>query len=83
MRKTEILEQALIQRNNEIEEYQINIDNYTLAIEKINKEYTGSTSLDQAMIQFRDQLASLLESSIIEQRKAMIIQDVIQKQLGG
>ncbi len=82
MNKTEILRSAIEQRTQEILEYQINIDNYTLAIEKINKEYTGNTNIDQAMIQFRDQLASLLESSIIEQRKAMIIQDVIQKQLG-
>jgi len=82
MNKQEILTQALNQRHQEILEYQINIDNYTLAIEKINKEHIGESPIDEAMMEFKAQLEGLLQSSLIEQRKAMIIRDVIQDQLG-
>lgn len=83
MKREEILNQAYTQRNSEIEEYQINIDNYALAIKKIEAEFTGGTPLGDAMLEFKTQLEQLLQSSIIEQRKVMIIRDVVQDQLGG
>jgi hypothetical protein len=77
MTRTEILQSALTARDQEIMEYQINIDNYSRAIAKINAEYAGNP----AMQQFRDQLQANLDSSITEQLKAQIIRDVVADQL--
>ena len=77
MKKLETLQSALDARNNEFVEYQINIDNYTRAIDKINAEHQNNP----AMIEFRDRLADMLESHKIEQLKSMIIRDVIADQL--
>ena len=77
MKKLESLQSALDARNNEFVEYQINIDNYTRAIDKINAEHQNNS----AMIEFRDCLAHMLESHKIEQLKSMIIRDVIADQL--
>lgn len=81
MTKYEILTEALSARKDEILGYQINIDNYRLAIEKIDREHGGTSPLDIAMKEFRQQLDGLLQSSLIEQRKAKIIHDVIEQQL--
>lgn len=81
MTKSEILTEALSARKDEILGYQINIDNYRLAMEKIDREHGGTTELDAAMREFRQQLDGLLQSSLIEQRKAQIIHDVIEMQL--
>ena len=81
MTKSEILTEALNARKDEILGYQINIDNYRLAMEKIDREHGGATTLDAAMREFRQQLDGLLQSSLIEQRKAQIIHDVIEQQL--
>jgi len=77
MQKIDTLKSALIAREEEILGYQINIDNYTLAIEKINKEYSDNP----AIVEFRDRLSELLESHKTEQLKAIIIRDVIADQL--
>jgi len=77
MKKLESLQSALDARNNEFVEYQINIDNYTRAIDKINAEHQNNP----AMIEFRDRLTAMLESHKIEQLKSMIIRDVIADQL--
>jgi hypothetical protein len=77
MTKTETLQSALAGREDEILGYQINIDNYVRAIEKINAEHADNP----AMIEFRDKLADLLQSSRTEQLKAIIIRDVIADQL--
>lgn len=77
MTRIEILQSALIARDQEIMEYQINIDNYTRAITKINAEHLNNP----AMQQFRDQLQTNLDSSLTEQLKAKIIRDVIADQL--
>lgn len=82
MSKIDILTQAFEHRNQEILEYQINIDNYTLAIAKISKEYTGASPIDVAMIEFRSHLENMLQTSLIEQRKSIIIRDVVKEQLG-
>lgn len=77
MNKLERLQSALEMREDEILSYQINIDNYKLAIVKINAEYSDNP----AMIEFRDRLADLLSTNETEQLKAIIIRDVIADQL--
>ena len=77
MEKREILQSALDSRNDEFLGYQININNYTRAIDKINAEHQDNP----AMIEFRDRLTDMLESHKIEQLKSMIIRDVIADQL--
>lgn len=77
MNKLETLQSALEARHDEILGYQINIDNYARAIDKINAEHTDNP----AMIEFRDRLADMLESHKTEQLKAIIIRDVIADQL--
>lgn len=77
MNRLETLKSALSARNDEVESYQVNIDNYVRAIEKINAQY--SENID--MLQFRDQLADLLNSSRREQLKAIVIRDVIAEQV--
>lgn len=75
MNKQEILATALQARDEEVFGYQINIDNYTLAIEHID------TSGDADLIPFKEQLQNLLKSEILEQKKAKVIRDVIAMQL--
>jgi hypothetical protein len=77
MSKLKTLQSALECRNEEIENYQINIDNYIRAIDKINDKYTSNS----AIIEFKDHLTNLLASHKIEQLKAIIIRDVIADQL--
>ena len=77
MNKLEILKQALTARHAEVDEYQINIDNYTRAIAKIEAEHADNPD----MLEFRDKLAGLLKSSKTEQLKAIIILDVIAEQV--
>ena len=77
MNKLETLQSALVARNDEIDEYQINIDNYARAIDKINEQHAD----DPAIIEFRDRLADMLASNKTEQLKAIIIRDVIADQL--
>ena len=77
MSKLQTLQSALTPRNDEILDYQINIDNYTRAIAKINAEHSDNL----AMIEFRDRLADMVESHKTEQLKAIIIRDVIADQL--
>jgi hypothetical protein len=73
MDKLSMLTDAKKHREDEVLEYQINIDNYRLAIEK--------AAQDPDMVEFKAQLESLLTSSIIEQKKAKIMLDVITDQL--
>jgi hypothetical protein len=79
MNKNEILTTALAHREAEVFQHQINIDNYTLAIAEIDTNYVN----DAAMLEFRTRLVDLLASSIIEQRKEIIMRDVMAKQLEG
>jgi muramoyltetrapeptide carboxypeptidase LdcA involved in peptidoglycan recycling len=69
----EILKSALEARAKEVTEYQVNITNFTLAIERVGD--------DPDLREFKVNLEGLLESSILEQRKAKIMLDVIQSQL--
>lgn len=77
MSKIDTLKSALSGRNDEIEEYQINIDNYTRAIKKIDAEHADNP----AMVDFREKLANMLEAHKIEQLKSIIIRDVIADQI--
>lgn len=70
----EILTSALEGRERELIEYQVNIDNYRLALTKIADD-------DEELLPFREQLQNLLSSSLLEQRKSQIIRDVIAEQL--
>ena len=70
--RKEILATALDARIKEVTEYQVNIDNYRLAIEKIGN--------DEELRPFKQQIQTLLASSLLEQRKAQIMLDVIRNQ---
>lgn len=73
--RKEILAAALDAREQEVMHYQINIDNYRLAIAEIDRRN------DSDLVEFRKQLEELLSSSIREQKKAQIMLDVIASQL--
>jgi hypothetical protein len=80
MNKHEILEEALVAREQEIMGYQINIDNYTLALEEISKL---SVEEKAELSGFADQLRTLLSSEKLEQKKAKIMFAVLQRQLNA
>jgi hypothetical protein len=80
MNKHEILEEALVAREQEIMGYQINIDNYTIALEEISKL---SVEEKAELSGFADQLRTLLSSEKLEQKKAKIMFAVIQRQLNA
>jgi hypothetical protein len=71
--KKEVLNRSIEGRVREIEDYQINIDNFRLAIEKIGD--------DAEMADFKKHLEELLKSNTYEQRKAKIMLEVAQDQL--
>ena len=71
--KQEILRDALKARIEEVLTYQINIDNYTRAIEKAKN--------DPELGEFVERLRELLSSSLLEQKKSQIILEVIQEQI--
>jgi muramoyltetrapeptide carboxypeptidase LdcA involved in peptidoglycan recycling len=71
--RNEILTSALDARIKEVTEYQVNIDNFRLAIERIGN--------DPELQEFKQRLQDLLASSVLEQRKAKIMLDVVQSQL--
>ena len=71
--KKEILTSALDARVKEVTEYQVNIDNYQLALERIGD--------DPDLQQFKEQIKGLLQSSVLEQKKAKIMLDVIKSEL--
>lgn len=74
MTKEEMLRSALTAREEEVLHYQINIDNYQRAIVKAKQ--------DPELADFVIKLEELLSSSRLEQKKAVIIRDVICEQLG-
>lgn len=76
--REEILQSALDARVQEVMHYQINIDNYTIALEEISK-----LSADERaeLSKFSDQLRELLTSEKLEQKKAKIMLAVLKQQL--
>lgn len=79
----ETLEEAIAARNAEIENYEINIRNYEIAIQQIADEHLGTDELDEAMREFSARLRSMLATSKVEQRKAELIRSALQVQLAS
>ena len=77
--RMDILFAAAQGRRAEVLNYQINIDNFRLAIQKIEAEHADKPE----MLEFADHLRGLLSSSLTEQLKERIILEVIEQQLEG
>lgn len=75
MTKQETLKVNHQARVEEVLNYQINIDNFRLALEEVERRN------DPDLAGFKTQLQELLASSILEQKKAQIMLDVIASQL--
>jgi hypothetical protein len=76
--REEILQMSLDGRVQEVMHYQINIDNYTIALNEIAK----LSPEDQAELsEFASQLRTLLASEKLEQKKANIMLAVIRQQV--
>lgn len=80
MTKLEVLQQALTVRQEEVEAYQINIDNYTMAIDVIDAMLPAERAANEA---FRKQLVDLLGSERREQGKAKIMLTVLEQQVAA
>lgn len=77
--REEILTDSLEARDQEVMYYQINIDNYTLALEIIDNLPAEER---RELSAFADQLSTLLASEKLEQKKAKVMQAVVKQQLG-
>lgn len=77
MNKLSILSPALEGRDQELLTYQINIDNYRLAIAKITSDHADNDDL----LAFRDELQARLDEELRQQDRARIIRDVIAEQV--
>jgi len=77
--REEILASSLDARIQEVMHYQINIDNYAIALEEI-----GNLPPDERaeLSAFTNQLRELLTSEKLEQKKAQIMLNVIKRQVG-
>jgi hypothetical protein len=76
--REEILQMSLDARIQEVMHYQINIDNYVIALGEIAK----LSPEDQAELsEFAGQLRTLLASEKLEQKKANIMLAVIRQQV--
>jgi len=76
--REEILKASLDARIQEVMHYQINIDNYRIALEEISK----MSDDDRAMLSgFSDRLRTLMASETLEQKKAQVMLTVLQKQM--
>ena len=78
MTREEILATSLTAREQEVMHYQINIDNYTIALDEISKMPTDERA---EMATFANQLSELLASEKLEQKKAKIMLAVVQRQI--
>lgn len=79
MTREEILAGAVHAREQEVMHYQINIDNYALALEEIAALPTDERT---ELSGFASQLRDLLASEKLEQKKAKIMLSVVKKQVG-
>ena len=77
--REEILRINYDARIQEVMHYQINIDNYTLALANIAAMAADERS---ELLVFADQLTGLLASERMEQKKAKVMLAVLQQQLG-
>ena len=71
MSKKEALQQLKEARVEEVAYYQLNIDNYRLALNLLNERQ------DPDLVDFEAQLKELLRTSLIEQKKAQTMLDVV------
>ena len=78
MSREQILKDSLPAREAEVMHYQINIDNYTIALDEISKLPDDERA---ELSGFAEQLAGLLASERLEQKKAKIMLAVIKRQL--
>jgi hypothetical protein len=78
MTREEILATSFAARVQEVMHYQINIDNYTIALDEISKMLPDERA---EMATFANQLSELLASEKLEQKKAKIMLAVIQRQI--
>ena len=76
--REEILAMSLEGRVQEVMNYQINIDNYALALEEIANLPPDERN---ELSKFAEQLRTLLTSERLEQKKAKIMLAVIKKQV--
>ncbi len=79
MTREEILTATCKAREQEVMHYQINIDNYTIALEELGKMSAPEAA---ELAGFGDQLRSLLASETLEQKKAKLMLAVVKRQLG-
>jgi hypothetical protein len=77
--REELLASSLDARIQEVMNYQINIDNYTLALEEMG--YMPSDERAE-LSAFSEQLRTLLTSEKLEQKKAQIMFNFIKRQVG-
>ena len=76
--KQDILKSSLEAREQEIILYQINIDNYTMALDDISK----MEAADRAELSgFAEDLRNRLASEKTEQKKAMVMYRVVKAQV--
>jgi len=80
MDRREILQTALETRNNSILMYQINIDNYTLALEHMANM---SQADREELAEYAQRIQNLLVTERLEQKKEKVIRDVIAQQLAA
>ena len=71
----------VLHRIDEVAGYQLDIDNYVLAIERIPNDYPADHDLHEEMQEFKDNLSSILRSSRVEQGKALTILKVLEQRL--
>ena len=76
--KEELLQNALKAREQEVLYYQINIDNYELALQEIAKMPPSDQA---ALADFAAQLNNLLGTERLEQKKAKVMLSVVKQQL--
>ena len=74
----QILKDSLPAREAEVMHYQINIDNYTIALDEISKLPDDERA---ELSGFAEQLTGLLASERLEQKKAKIMLAVIKRQI--
>ena len=78
MSREQILKDSLPAREAEVMHYQINIDNYTIALDEISKLPDDERA---ELSGFAEQLTGLLASEKLEQKKAKIMLAVIKRQI--
>ena len=77
----EKLIENLLHRQNEVQEYQLDIDNYEIAIKRLPKDYPKGHVLHNKMKDFKKSLEDLLLSCMVEQAKAITMLKVVEHRL--